>query len=121
MSWGETIYLKNVIEGKKIFVGSVGTILKEGTEITPHLDGALCFVVEVSNTTAISNVYFDVYEDEVQLTSSSINIPYGELVQLVIPFNVKKGKKYELIRRIQSITINSAYVGGQITDYNYFD
>ena len=122
MSWGETVYLMNVIEGNKKFVGSVGTILKEGTEITPKLDGSLCFVLDVSYSYGSASVTFDVYEEGVKLTSAIVNLSSGENKQVIIPFNITKGKKYTFIKPASgNVVINSVYVGGQITDYNYFD
>jgi hypothetical protein len=133
MSWGETLFLKKVIDGRKRFVASDATIgvAYDGAtsyKFTPKLDG----VIRVSAT--VFNENYD-YEskgviklknltDGTEQESEEIILGHRDTEVHYTNFFVKKGKTYyvgyERLTAGVGFKMIRAEYKAQIVDNNYF-
>ena len=129
MSWGETLFLKKVIDGRKRFVASDATIgiAYDGTNyytFTPKIDG----IIRIS--AAISKKLPDTYGGAIVLrnsTDGTIQKSVEFTVSTYEPkihyadFQIKKGNRYLVeIWNSHSLSLIRAEYKGQIVDNNYF-
>ena len=123
MSWGETLFLKKFIEGKKRLVANNCSIIKDGAEITPKLNGTLCFVLEITKTTTgtTQGVPYTIKENGIVYKQGNYNLEGSGTIYKYIYFDVTKGNTYTISSNPSNATIRNIAVGGQVTDYNYID
>lgn len=123
MSWGETLFLKKFIQGEKRLVANNSSIIKDGAEITPKLNGTLCFVLEITKTSTgtIQGIPYTIYENNIKYKQGSYNIEGSGTIYKYIYFDVVKGNTYGIYSNPSGATIRNIAVGGQVTDYNYIE
>lgn len=132
MSWGETLFLKKVIDGRKRFVASDATIAiaydGEYHNFTPKIDG----VIRVSATTYNTNKDYSGefililrnITDGTEQRSTEFGNAKRETKTHYFDFSIKKGKTYQV--KIDDATMYDnfdlirAEYKGQIVDNNYF-
>lgn len=126
MSWGETLFLKKVIDGSKRFVASENTVIVDNIEtkwFKTKLSGVITLKIEArhedrgySHTAEIKWVDSDgTTITKEQSISSSWEIYY-------ITFPIKKGHNYEVTTRLSgaSLEVNYIAICADIVDNNYF-
>lgn len=130
MSWGETLFLKKVIDGRKRFVSGTSPIApafvsNKYYSFNAKLSGLLTVTGEITNNGSNSRSY----NIQIQLIDGTIVINKTQTVyrdetyEFKIDFPVVKGNVYKikLETSSSSITVGDFYFCGQVTDYNYFE
>ena len=123
MSWGEVLFLKKFIQGEKRLVANNSSIIKDGAEITPKLNGTLCFVIEIykAATGSIKGIPYTIYENDSEYKQGSYDVEGSGTTYKYIYFDVVKGNTYSISSKPGSATVINISVGGQVTDYNYIE
>ena len=128
MSWGETIFLKNLIKGEKTIVSGTSAIAPAYVNskyytFTPKLNGVIKIKVDVIvSGESYAELLIYVYENSGNYEKKFILSPGTNSQQFEFDIPIKKGATYKIVpSRNSFITINSIYFCGQITDYNYFE
>lgn len=120
MSWGQVLFLKKYIDGKKVFVAS-DTVIKNGDTIIPKLNGTLSAIITTykSSSSGSSSISIDIYENGEIIKEAGITLTEQGTLVTNIPFNVISGREYEI--DYSSSLIKDVSIGGQIIDYNYYE
>lgn len=137
MSWAQILYLKKHIDGKKVFVGGISPVLKTITtsvtvnnnqdlpiKFTSKLNGTLSVVFQVANGTNSTQARIHVLNNLGNVVASATIGESSIDVQRVLNFNVIKDTTYTIrvgsSNSNYSVTFNNIYIGGQVTDSNYY-
>lgn len=138
MSWGKvkkinsdmSMPLNELIKGEKVFCASSNTIAISVSKsalysFTPKLDGVIRFFSNVTkNNDNAATVYMYIYENGNLIAhTSAILSSMGETKQLFVDVPIKNGKIYTsfYIDERDAYTVDDIKIGGQVTDYNYFE
>lgn len=129
MSWGETIFLRNIIKGEKRLVVSEGVIaLIDDAIFAPKIDGVVKIktIVTQTSTNYIGDYELSIYENEVLIKKVlGETFSKGESVELSADISVSNRAEYTAtIKRTgggASYSNTPISVCGQVTDVNYFD
>lgn len=133
MSWGETLFLKKIIEGKKSLVASDNpfyTLLassvstKEKTyqsvaSFIAKVSGSVRIVVNARAATSGSTIGVDigVYEEETLLVDDSV---FGnDATNVTMDIKIDKGKLYSIkfkSRGSYTVYVNSVHINANIVD-----
>lgn len=129
MSWGETLFLKKVIDGRKRFAASDATIgiAYDGTNyytFTPKIDGIIKISATISkrlpNTYNGAIVLRNSTDGTIQKSAEFVVSTYEPEIHYA-DFQIKKGKRYLVeIENSHALSLIRAEYKGQIVDNNYF-
>lgn len=128
MSWGETIFLRNIIKGEKRLVVSEGVIaVIDNAIFAPKIDGVVKIktIVTQTSSSGMGTYTLSIYEDgTLTKTVSGITYAEEENVEISVDIGVSKGSQYTAtLKRSGSASYSNTpiTVCGQVTDANYFD
>lgn len=131
MSWGEALFLKKVIDGRKRFVASDATIGiaydGQNHSFTPKIDGVIRVSANIENSSSISGsvvIRLKNVIDATEQESAEFSMPSKTTETGYADFSIKKGKTYQVeIKRTSTggiFNLLKAEYKGQIVDNNYF-
>jgi hypothetical protein len=128
MSWGETIFLRNIIKGEKRLVASEGVLaVIDDAIFAPKIDGLVKIktIVTQTSSTSTGTYTLSIYEDgDLIRTVSAETYAKGEVVELFADIAVSKGAEYTAtLKRSGGASWSNTPISvcGQVTDANYFD
>lgn len=128
MSWGETIFLRNIIKGEKRLVASEGTIaVIDDAVFVPRINGVVKIKTIATQTTELYTATYtlSIYENgNLIKTVSAQTYAKGEIVELSADIAVSKGAEYTAtFKRSGGASYSNTPISvcGQVTDANYFD
>ena len=132
MSWGETLFLKKVIDGKKAFKVSDNVLIDIGSKgynnvynktiltFSPKISGQIRLNYTIKNSSSNGTSKFYVYENgtQISLTEKSNN----EETSYTKPITITKGKTYTFVISYDYATLTfKLQLGADIVDGSTFD
>ena len=134
MSWGETLFLRKIIQGEKIFVASDSPVASasSGNWFKSKLNGTVRLMFDIQGGSSnVGGAYVDIIDEKKEIiTTSSILTASNQTntwrEQITLDFPVYKNKKYSVnVRQLPGylghVHVINAFFCTQIIDANYFD
>lgn len=130
MSWGETLFLKKVIDGAKRFVGSDVVIVadfKNSRQSTfkPKISGAIQIKIDVNiqNTSGIDILTVRLYNSSGEYVEKKQSVSADRGKTYYIPFDIVAKEEYSVnVSKSGSYhTLGAISLCGSVVDYNYFE